>query len=202
MNYLFHQRKSLTVSSEAVATHLEIFTKHVIRGSRKTSSKRHVFQFLPPIEVLWTKNFRRSCPEVFLGKGVLKICSKYAGEHSRRNAISIKLLCNFIKITLRHGCSPVNLLRIFITPFSKKTSGRLLLKLKPGVGYIKIQKTNYCCQLKCTKRNPCLVTWTPFRPVDRGARGATVPRLLLKLTFYQLIMAVKIKKVAKKHKPF
>ena len=163
MNYLFHQRKSLTVSSEAVATHLEIFTKHVIRGSRKTSSKRHVFQFLPPIEVLWTKNFRRSRPEMFLGKGVLKMCSKYAGEHSRRNAISIKLLCNFIKITLRHGCSPVNLLHIFITPFSKKTSGRLLLKLKPGVGHIKIQRTNYCCQLKCTKRNPCLVIWTPFR---------------------------------------
>ena len=34
---------------------------------------------------------------------------------------------NFIEIKLRHRCSPVNLLRIFRTPFPKNTSGRLLL---------------------------------------------------------------------------
>ena len=56
---------------------------------------------------------RGSHPEVFLGKSVLKICSKFTGEHPCRSVISIKLLCNFIKITLRHGCSPVNLLHIF-----------------------------------------------------------------------------------------
>ena len=39
----------------------------------------------------------------------------------------IALLCNFIEITLRHGCSPLHLLHIFRTPFSKNTSGRLLL---------------------------------------------------------------------------
>ena len=33
----------------------------------------------------------------------------------------------FIEITLRDGCSPVNLLHIFRTPFPKNTSGRLLL---------------------------------------------------------------------------
>ena len=38
-----------------------------------------------------------------------------------------KLLCNFIEITLRHRCSPVNLLHIFRTLFSKDTSGELLL---------------------------------------------------------------------------
>ena len=31
-------------------------------------------------------------------------------------------------ITLRHGCSPVNLLHIFRPPFLKNTPGRLLLK--------------------------------------------------------------------------
>ena len=46
---------------------------------------------------------KRSHPEVFLRKGVLKICSKFAGEHPRRNAISIKLHSNFIEIALRHG---------------------------------------------------------------------------------------------------
>ena len=37
------------------------------------------------------------------------------------------LLCNFIEITLWHRCSPVNLLHIFRPPFSKNTSGWLLL---------------------------------------------------------------------------
>ena len=41
--------------------------------------------------------------------------------------ISIKILCNYIEVTLRHGCSPVNLLHIFRTPFTKNTSGSLLL---------------------------------------------------------------------------
>ena len=70
---------------------------------------------------------RCSPPEVFLGKRVLKICSKFTGEHSCRSAISIKLQSNFIEIALRHGCSLVNLLHIFRTPFLKTTSGGLLL---------------------------------------------------------------------------
>ena len=35
---------------------------------------------------------------------------------------------NFIEIALRHGCSPVNLLYIFKTPFPRNTSGWLLLQ--------------------------------------------------------------------------
>ena len=35
---------------------------------------------------------------------------------------------NFIEITFRHRCSPVNLLCIFRTPFPKSKSERLLLK--------------------------------------------------------------------------
>ena len=46
--------------------------------------------------------------EVFLEKGVLKICSKFTGEHPCLSAISTKLQSNFTEITLRHGCSPVN----------------------------------------------------------------------------------------------
>ena len=44
-----------------------------------------------------------------------------------RMATSVKLLCDFIEIALRHGCSPVNLLHIFITPFFKNTFEWLLL---------------------------------------------------------------------------
>ena len=69
---------------------------------------------------------RSSRPEVVL-RGVLKICTKFTGEHPSRGAISTKLQSNFIGITLRHGCSPVNLLHIFGTPFPRNTSGRLLL---------------------------------------------------------------------------
>ena len=59
-------------------------------------------------------------PEVFL------ISSKFTGEHPCRIVISIKLLCNFIEITLRRGCSLVHLLHIFRTPFLKSTSEWLL----------------------------------------------------------------------------
>ena len=70
---------------------------------------------------------RSSRPELFLGKGVLKICSKFTGEHPCRSAISIKLQSSFIETTLWHECSPSNLLYIFRTPFPKNTSGWLLL---------------------------------------------------------------------------
>ena len=60
-----------------------------------------------------------------------KVFWKYAAslyENPCRSAISIKLQSNFIEITIRHGCSLVNFMRIFRTPFPRNTSGRLLLK--------------------------------------------------------------------------
>ena len=68
------------------------------------------------------KCYRSSPPEALLGKVILKKCSKCIGEHQCRSAVSIRLLCNFIEIALRHRCSPVNLLYIFRTPFLKNTS--------------------------------------------------------------------------------
>ena len=60
----------------------------------------------------------RSSPlEVFLGKGVLKICSKFTGEHPVR-----------IEIPLRHRRYPINLLHIFQTPFPKNIFGGILLE--------------------------------------------------------------------------
>ena len=44
-----------------------------------------------------------------------------------------KIACNFIEITLTHGCSPVNLVHIFRTPFPKNTSGWLLLIISSQV---------------------------------------------------------------------
>ena len=80
------------------------------------------------------RNFSRgSPPEVFLGKGVLKLSSKSKGEHPCRKAILIKLQSNFIEITLQHRCSPVNLLHIFWTLFPKNISGGLLLFQKAAI---------------------------------------------------------------------
>ena len=73
------------------------------------------------------QSFRNSHPGVFLGKSFLKICSKFTEKHPCRTAILIKQQRNFIEITLRHGCSPVNLLHIFRTPYYKNTYGWLLL---------------------------------------------------------------------------
>ena len=72
---------------------------------------------------------------MYLGKGVLKICSEFTGEDLCRSVIAIKLLCNFIEITLRHGCSPFNLLHIFRTLFPQDTSERLLLKSDCGITF-------------------------------------------------------------------
>ena len=71
---------------------------------------------------LSSTNFRSSHSEVFLGKGVLKICSKFTGAQLCQNVVSIKLQSNFIEITLRHGCSLLYLLHIFRTPFPDTTS--------------------------------------------------------------------------------
>ena len=73
--------------------------------------------------------YRSSHPEVFLRKGVLKICSKFTGKHPCQSLISIKLLCSFIEIAFRHGWSPVNLLHVFRTTFPKNSSCWLLPQL-------------------------------------------------------------------------
>ena len=77
-----------------------------------------------------TKVNRSSRPELFIGKGVLKICCKVTGEHTCQSAISIKLLCNFIEITLWHGYSSVNLLHVFRTSLPKNISGGVASELK------------------------------------------------------------------------
>ena len=71
---------------------------------------------------LYTKyNFLKQPP-----RGVLqKRCSENIQQIYKRTSMSKQ--SNFIEITLRHGCSPVNLLHFFRTPFPSNTSGQLLL---------------------------------------------------------------------------
>ena len=107
-------------------------------------NKKETFLFA---ENLVDDKYRSSHPEVFLREGFLKICSKFTGEHPCRSVISIKLFynfieitatllkshfgmgCNFIEIIVWHGCSSVNLVHPFRTPFYKNTSGGLLLRI-------------------------------------------------------------------------
>ena len=66
-----------------------------------------LFQTSPLFQVSFFNHKRgchgRSHPDMFLGNGVLKICSKFTGEHPCRSATSIRLQSNFIEIILRHG---------------------------------------------------------------------------------------------------
>ena len=78
---------------------------------------------------VWLKTENQKHPS----SGVLrKRCSENMKQIYRKTLMPKcdfnKLLSNFIKITFRHGCSPVNLLLILGTLFPKNTSGRLLLK--------------------------------------------------------------------------
>ena len=64
---------------------------------KKTFSKTFLACQLNFAVVVWVNegkylNIFKSHPEVFLGKGILKICSKFTGEHPCRSVVSIKLL--------------------------------------------------------------------------------------------------------------
>ena len=55
--------------------------------------------------------YRSNHPEVFLEKGILKICNKFTGENPCWSVISTKLLrIRCTQTALRFGCSSVNLL--------------------------------------------------------------------------------------------
>ena len=75
-----------------------------------------------------------STPKQPTRKVLRKMCSEnmqqFTGENQCRSVISIKLQSSFIEIRFRYGCSPVDLLHIFRTPFYKSTSGGLLLSVK------------------------------------------------------------------------
>ena len=90
---------------------------------------RH-FSAVYKMKLSWNMYFMKSLKEIFhsvsssLRNIVMKICSKFTGEHPCWNAILIKN-----KVSLQHACSPVHLMHMFRTAFPKDTSGKLLLDL-------------------------------------------------------------------------
>ena len=99
-----------------------------------------------------------------LSRGVLsKRCSENLQQIYRRTPMSkcdfnkadrsvtfskVFTKSNTIEITLRHRCSPVNLLHIFRTPFFKNTFGRLLAcsftKSNTSCNFIEIKLRHGC----------------------------------------------------------
>ena len=59
----------------------------------------------------------------------IKLVLKFESKVPRRSRIFATQVYNFSKMKLLHGCSPVNLLHIFRTPFTKNTSEGLCLRL-------------------------------------------------------------------------
>ena len=118
--------------------------------------------------LLILRGLRSSPPEVFLRKGVLKICSKFTGEHPCRSVISTKLQSNFIEITVRHVCSPVNLPHIFRAPFPRNAYGGVLLRVicfSVRVHQLKIHVTHQRRRLLMFKKAIHLIfteTYTAF----------------------------------------
>ena len=114
------------------------------------------FKFLISLNAKQMLIFRSSPPEIFSWKGDLNICSKFTKEHPYRSVISIKMFCNFIEITLRHGCSPVTLLHDFKVPFPKNFFGGLLLYFPVVVNPWQIQKTDGKKIKETEVQNDCL----------------------------------------------
>ena len=110
----FRKTKKSTVHEKEISSKVVILSQSI-------ATRNNTDQKQPSRRVL-----RKRCSE-----NMLQIYRR----HLCRSAISIKLQssfieitpCNFIEITLRHGCSSVNLLHIFRTHFLKNTSGWLLL---------------------------------------------------------------------------
>ena len=93
--------------------------------------------------VLWSKS-KGGDKGIYTNYGIAKMCGmggtyESSFEVSHRTLFSFFFhlmviilsvsVCNFIEIALRHGCSRVNLLHIFRTPFPTNTFEGLLLQL-------------------------------------------------------------------------
>ena len=114
LDNLLHQWNSISLSQRIFTCFLSLPSLNVLN--------------LPGIweNIFWLelKLICQSQEQPFIG--FLKICCKFTIEDPCQSVISIKMLCKFIEITLKHGCYPVNLLHIYRTLFPKNTCERML----------------------------------------------------------------------------
>ena len=96
---------------------LQSFLKNSIGNLNDSFQQTHDLNWAEIIPGPLRRYIRSIPPELLLGKDVLKICSKFSGEHPWQSVISIKLLCNFIEVALCHGCSPEKFAAYFQNTF-------------------------------------------------------------------------------------
>ena len=103
-----------------------MFLVHALEKWRLQMMKKNILK-RKEISLLLLLSFLN--PKVLLrrGGGVLLSATQAKKVMLPRHFVSIKLPCNFFGNTLRHGCTAVNFLHIFETPFLKNTSGWQLL---------------------------------------------------------------------------
>ena len=87
--------------------------------------------------------------------------SKFTGEDPCRSVIPIKLLCKFIEITLRHGCSPV-ICCIFLEHHFLRT---------PPDGC-------FCQQLRLSRWRHCILNIVAIRKINLRDRLKVSPLIL------------------------
>ena len=79
-----------------------------------------------PSSAVLTKKCSENMPQIYRRTPIPKCNFNKVVKHLYWNHTSA---CNFIEITLRHGCSPANLLHICRAPFPKNNPGGLLLNI-------------------------------------------------------------------------
>ena len=97
---------------------VQILNPFQVAASLTLAASSNYIQKQPSRGVL-KKRCSESMKQIYRRTPMLK-CDFNKGEHPCRSEISIKLLCNFIEIALRHVCSPVNLLQYFQNTFSEE----------------------------------------------------------------------------------
>ena len=101
-NYKVRGENILFICCNTIFACVYQVTENLARAGICFQSNFYIFTLLIII-------FRNSHSEVFLRKGVLKLCSNLQ-ENTHAEV-------RFIEIALRHGCSAVNLLHVFRTYF-------------------------------------------------------------------------------------
>ena len=110
---------------------------------------------------------RSSHPEVFLRKGVLKICSQFTGEHPCRSVISIKLQSNGRKQSTFYKCF-IKFRRSLTTPPLEKNKLKIEMswKLKFSDFFLYWENPGQ----KQVEKYQCLKNWQHFRKTSLISR--------------------------------
>ena len=93
--------------------------------SNSSKENNIVKNYLKVFSTTFQTYYRKSRPDVFLGKGALKVCSKFAREHSCQSVISIPRTQQYVNSFQRA------LSRLLLSPFAYASK----LNLQPNINF-------------------------------------------------------------------